>query len=204
MKPLRKFFELIKTKIFDRFSILVVGLVIYAYYLFTSLPMITHRQSGRGFLEYVFQFDSLIILWVLAFVWFQMQKYRQKHKEEEKEKEKIIQAYERQRIEVDVVDEITTVLNDAVNNPLAIISLSSSSIREKFAADRDILDYLDRIDGALKRIADIINDFKAHQITKIVKARKSEPAGHMSPDKTPPAGDRFVQSAHAFSALPPV
>ena len=153
--------------------ILVAAFVIYSYYLLTSIDIITHPGQKAGLLGYIFQFDTLIVLWILAAVVVQLQKYRRKLKEEEDFKKSIIQEHEREKVQLRLLDEITRDLNDTINNPLAIISVSTDSLREKFSSDKEVADYLDRIEAAMKRIREVIGDFKVYQTMKIVQSKPS-------------------------------
>jgi signal transduction histidine kinase len=158
---------------FEKNSILVAAFVIYSYYLLTSIDIITHPDQKAGLIGYIFQFDTLIVLWILAAVVVQLQKYRRKLKEEEEFKKSIIQEHAQERVQLRLLDEITRDLNDTVNNPLSIISVSADSLREKFSNDNDkeVADYLDRIEAAMKRIREVIGDFKAYQTKKIVQSK---------------------------------
>jgi signal transduction histidine kinase len=157
----------------EKNSILVAAFVIYSYYLLTSIDIITHPGQKAGLLGYIFQFDTLIVLWILAAVVVQLQKYRRKLKEEEDFKKSIIQEHEREKVQLRLLDEITRDLNDTVNNPLAIISVSTGSLREKFSNDKEVAGYLNRIEGAMNRIREVIGDFKTYQTKKIVQSKPS-------------------------------
>ena len=67
----------------DKYSILVAAIVIYGYYLITSIDLIKNNGGQKGFLDYLLQFDSLILLWVIGVVFIQLQKYRKQRKEED-------------------------------------------------------------------------------------------------------------------------
>jgi len=153
----------------NKYSILVAAVVIYGYYLITSIDLIKNNGGQKGFLEYLLQFDSLILLWVIAAVFLQLQKYRKQRKEEDDYRRKIQSEFERQRMHLQVLDEVTALLQDNVNNPLAVISVTSHSIRRRFEGDDEILAWLDRIDASLQRIHATINDIKAYQTQKIVE-----------------------------------
>ena len=159
--PIRAFLE--------KYFILVAAVVIYGYYLLTSINLMEHGSSKKGFLDYVLQFDSLILMWVIAAVFIQLQKYRKERKDEEVYRQKIQMEFERQRIHLQLLDEITALLQDNVNNPLAVISITSHTIRRKFENDDEILGWLDRIDASLQRVHATINDIKAYQTQKIVQ-----------------------------------
>jgi signal transduction histidine kinase len=153
----------------DRYSIIVAAVVIYGYYLLTSIDLLQTPTQKRGFLDYFLQFDSLILLWIIAVVVIQLQKYRKERKEEEEYRRKIELEFERQRIHLQLLDEITTLLQDNVNNPLAIISITTHTIRRKFETDDEMVQWLDRIDGSMQKIHATINDIKAYQTQKIVQ-----------------------------------
>ncbi len=153
----------------EKYFILVAAVVIYGYYLLTSINLMEHSTTKRGFLDYVLQFDSLILMWVIAAVFIQLQKYRREKKNEESYRVKVQSEFERQRIHLQLLDEITALLQDNVNNPLAVISITSHTIRRKFENDDEILGWLDRIDASLQRVHATINDIKAYQTQKIVQ-----------------------------------
>ncbi|HCV43102.1 MAG TPA: hypothetical protein DGH68_06430 [Bacteroidetes bacterium] len=153
----------------EKYFILVAAVVIYSYYLLTSINLIENSSTKRGFLDYLLQFDSLILMWVIAAVFIQLQKYRREKKEEQDYRQKIQFEFDRQRIHLQLLDEITSLLQDNVNNPLAVISITSHTIRRKFENDDEILGWLDRIDASLQRVHATINDIKAYQTQKIVK-----------------------------------
>lgn len=153
----------------EKYSILVAAVVIYGYYLLTSIDLMENSATKKGFLDYLLQFDSLILMWVIAAVFIRLQKYRKEKKEEETYRSKIQSEFERQRIHLQLLDEITALLQDNVNNPLAVISITSHTIRRKFENDDEILGWLDRIDSSLQRVHATINDIKAYQTQKIVQ-----------------------------------
>jgi signal transduction histidine kinase len=154
----------------EKYSIVVAGAVIYGYYLLTSLDLFERSSTKKGFLDYLLQFDSLILLWIIAAVLIQLQRYRKQQREEKEYRRKIQLEFEKQRIHLQLLDEITTLLQDNVNNPLAMISTTSHSIRKKFPHDEAIMAYLDRIDSSLQRIHATISDIKAFQNEKLVES----------------------------------
>lgn len=167
----------------DRYTIIVAAVVIYGVYLLTSIDLLQSPSEKKTFLDYVLQFDSLILLWIIAVVVIQLQKYRRERKEEEEYRRKVELEFERQRIHLQLLDEITTLLQDNVNNPLAIISITTHTIRRKFDHDEEMVQWLDRIDGSMQKIHSTINDIKAYQTQKIVQNASLPP----SPRKHVPA-----------------
>lgn len=156
------------TAFFDKYSILVAGGVIYGYYLLTSVDLLQQGGGKKGFLDYLLQFDSLILLWIIAAVLIQLQRYRKEQREEREYRRRIQLEFEKQRIHLQLLDEITTLLQDNVNNPLAQISITSHNIRKNNPGDDEIMSYLDRIDSSLQRIHATINDIKAFQNQRLL------------------------------------
>jgi signal transduction histidine kinase len=157
------------TGFLDKYSILVAAGVIYGYYLITSVDLLKKGGTHTSFLDYLLQFDSLILLWIIAAVLIQLQRYRKQQREERDYRRKIQLEFEKQRIHLQLLDEITTLLQDNVNNPLAQISITSHNIRKRFPADEEIMSYLDKIDSSLQRIHATINDIKAFQSQNLVE-----------------------------------
>lgn len=154
------------SKMFDRHGILLGGILIFAYYLWSTLDWFKTSHLQRSFEEYFFQFDSVIMLWLLLFVGSKLHAHRKAERERGR---RAILENERQTMRLELLDEVTTLLTDSVNNPLAIISLSASSIRERFGSDAEIIQTLDRIEGALKNLRDLLADFHRYQTKKILK-----------------------------------
>lgn len=149
--------------------VIVSGIVIYGYYLLTTLDLFEHHTVKKTFVEYLLQFDSLFLLWLLAVVTVQLQKYRQHKREEEEYRKQIEREFDRQRLHLQILDEITALLQENVNNPLAVISITAHNIRRRFETDDEIANWLDRIDVSLKRIHAIVDDVKSFQTQKIVQ-----------------------------------
>jgi signal transduction histidine kinase len=152
----------------DKYSIIVSGVVIYLYFLLSSFDMLRSRDATRGALDFILQFDSLILMWVIAVVVIQLQKYRKQVREQEEYRQKVQLAYDRQRTKLQVLDDITSLLQDNINNPLAIISVSSQNLQRKYEQDTETAGWLDRIDSALQRVHTTINDIKAYKAQEIV------------------------------------
>jgi signal transduction histidine kinase len=152
----------------DKYSIIVSGVVIYLYFLLSSYNFLRSRESTTSFFDFILQFDSMILLWVIAVVVIQLQRYRKQTREQEEYRQKVQLEFDRQRTKLQVVDEITSLLQDNINNPLAIISVSSQNLHRKHEGDSETVGWLDRIDTSLQRVHTTINDIKAYQTQKIV------------------------------------
>jgi signal transduction histidine kinase len=156
--------------VLDRYPVVIAALVIYLYYLLTSFNLFQHNTKPRNFVDYVMQFDSLIFMWIAAAALLQLQKFRKEHKNEENRRREMERIFDRQQIYTSLVKDITMLLQDNVNNPLAIISLTTQEIRRRFEQDTEILHWLDRIDGAMQRIHNTIRDLQAYEAQKLMES----------------------------------
>ena len=159
-------------KTFDRYPVIVAALVIYLYYLLTSFNLFQHKGEKDSFLDYIIQFDSLFFLWIAAAALLQVQKLRRSYKKEEEHRHNIERILDRQQIYSQLVNEITALLQDNVNNPLAVISVTTQEMRKKFEHDDEIVRWLDRIDGAMQRIHHTIGGIHAYETQKMIDSSK--------------------------------
>ena len=169
---MKKVFEFLWIKfrfLLDRYPVLIAAIAIYFYYLMTSVNLFRHHSESRSFVDYIMQFDSLFFMWIAAAALLQLQKFRREHKEEESQRRDMERLLDRQQIYSLLVKDITMLLQDNVNNPLAIISLTTQEIRRKFEHDTEILRWLDRIDGAMQRIHNTIRDLQAYEAQKLME-----------------------------------
>lgn len=87
---------------------------------------------------------------------------------EEENRRSMERLIDRQEIYSGLLKDIMMLLQDNVNNPLAIISTTTQEIRRKFNNDAEILRWLDRIDGAMTRIHHTIRDLEAYEARKLL------------------------------------
>ncbi|HTK80759.1 MAG TPA: hypothetical protein VL633_00555 [Bacteroidota bacterium] len=166
---MKKVWGVCKT-IFDRYPVVIAALVIGVYYILAEFNLFQHKTEQRNFLDYLMQFDSLIFLWIAAAALLQIQKLRKAHKRDEEQKRTMERVLDRQQIYNTLVNDITALLQDNVNNPLAVISVTTQEMRRKFERDNEILRWLDRIDGAMQRIHHTIRDLQAYESQKLIES----------------------------------
>ncbi|MDI6767270.1 MAG: hypothetical protein QME52_10655 [Bacteroidota bacterium] len=154
----------------EKYPVVIAAIVIYLYYLLTSISLFRRPEVNKTFLDYLMEFDSLFFLWLAAAALLQVQKIRKAYKKEEEQRRSIERAFDRQQIYSTLVSDITMLLQDSVNNPLAIISVTTQEIRRRFETDKDIIRYLDRIDGAMKRIHNTIRDIQSYEAQKLIES----------------------------------
>ncbi len=155
--------------LFEKYPIVIAALIIYLYYLLTSYNFFAHYKEKQTFLDYLMQFDSLIFLWLAIAAYFQLRKIKKDRISEAIKRMEVEKQLEVQKIHAKVINEITELLQDSVNNPLAVISLGTKEIRKKFEADPEIIAWLDRIDSAMKKIHNTIRDIQLYETQKILE-----------------------------------
>lgn len=170
-------------KIVERYPVIISGIVIYFYYLLASVNYFVHAKEKTTFLDYMLQFDSLLWMWLAAAAWLQVQRYRQRQMEETAQKKMYEFEIQLQQVQNDLLNDITHVLQDSINNPLAIISLKTQEIRRKFEADAELMQLLETIERAMKRIEQTIRDLKGYEAQKMMKAT-AERFGKMQSSQT--------------------
>lgn len=156
----------------EKYPVILAAIVIYAYYLLTSFNFFTHHDEKQTLLDYVMQFDSLFFLWLAAAAFLQLQKMRKSNEKEQDQRRNMERVLDRQQIYGTLIKDITMLLQDNVNNPLAIISVTTQEIRRRFDSDKEILRWLDRIDGAMQRIHNTIRDLQAYEAQKLLESTK--------------------------------
>lgn len=163
-------------RLIEHYPVLIAGIVIYLYYLLTSINFFSHSHAHESFFDYFMQFDSLIFLWLAAAAFIQVQRFRKSYKGEQEQRRKMERVLDRQAIYSQLATDITMLLQDNVNNPLAIIAVTTQEIRRRFQQDTEILRWLDRIDGAMQRIHNTIRDLQAYETQKMIDASTVEMA----------------------------
>lgn len=160
-----------KTKsLVERYPAVIAAVIIYLYYLLTSMNLFHHSREHHSILDYVMEFDSLFFLWLAAAALLHVQKILRAYRREEDQRRKIERVLDRQQMYNTLVKDITMLLQDNVNNPLAIISVTTQEIRRRFEKDSEIIRWLDRIDGAMKRIHNTIRDLQAYEAQKLIES----------------------------------
>lgn len=152
----------------DKYSILVSALVIYSYFLFTSIDLMEHARTKKGLLDFVLQFDSLLLMWVIAFVVVQMQKYRKLLNDRDSSQKQVQIEMERQRSHLRLLDEVTLLLQESISKPMNVVSKTTQNLRKKFMEDHEARSWVDHIDFAMARVSASVNDIKAYETQKIV------------------------------------
>jgi signal transduction histidine kinase len=158
--PVRNFVE--------KYPIVVAAVVIYLYYLTMSVDFFKHRAEKHSLLDYILEFDSLFFLWVAIAAILQMYTMRRAHKKDAEARRDMERALDRQQIRKQLVDDFTLLLQDHVNNPLAVISMSSQEMRRKYEGDIETSRNLERIESAVYRITSTMRDLQLYEAQKVI------------------------------------
>lgn len=157
-------------KFVEKYPVLVAAIIIYLYYLLTSVSFFSQETKKYSILDYIMEFDSLFFLWLAAAALLQVQRVRREYKQEEEKRRKVERVLDRQQIYNTLIKDVTMLLQDNVNNPLAVIAVTTQEIRKRFETDQEIVRWLDRIDGAMKRIHNTIRDLQSYEAQKLIES----------------------------------
>ena len=156
----------------ERYPVIVAAIVIYLFADVLIFNVFRHSGETRSLLDYAVELGSLLFLFLAAAAFIQLQKLRKEHKEEEARTHRMERVLDRQQIYSQLVNDITLLLQDNVNNPLAVIAVTTQEIRRRFEKDTEILRWLDRIDGAMQRIHHTIRDIQSYEAQKLMDSSK--------------------------------
>ena len=155
--------------------IMIIAVGILGYYLATAFDLFMKSGKTRlSPLDFILQFDSLIWMWIAAFVFVKLQKTKEKFFGEQKEKLVMQHQLEKSKIASTILKQITRQLQDTINNPLAIIGVMTEDIRKRFLAEPEVMRRLDQIDASLQRIHNAIKDIATYQTTQVLEALQSD------------------------------
>ncbi len=164
----------------EKHMIVAGALVIYGYYLVLTLDLFHHQEKKTELLSLFLQFDSLLLMWGVIFVFVQLQKIRKERKEGEHQQRTLLHHFQEQQLQLDSLDDISGMLNDRINNPLSVISMSAGSLRGKSLRGGTLDEEVEKIEGALKRVQEVMMGIEAYHTKKILKLSR-----HMLQDEDP-------------------
>lgn len=153
-----------------KYPAVLAGIIIYIYYLITSFNFFQTAREKQTLIDYIMQFDSLFFLWIVAAAFLHIDKMRQRKNQEFERLRQIERAVERQKISEELINDIMTLLQDNLNNPLAVISVTSQEIRRKFENDKEINLLLKQIESSIQRIHNTIRDIQVYEVQKLSKS----------------------------------
>jgi len=156
----------------SEYPAIVAAIIIYGYYLFTTISFFQKPDTtDLGFVDFIFQFDSLIFLWLIAYLFIKSQQVSRKYNEQKQATSVLVTEAEKSRIASNVLNEVVKQLQDRINNPLTIIATHSDYIRKKVNSngDQEINRKLDVIDISLQRVHHAIQDVASYKSNSILE-----------------------------------
>jgi uncharacterized protein (UPF0297 family) len=151
-----------------KYPVVVAALIIYGYYLVTTLNLFQKSEmTEMGFIDFIFQYDSLIFLWIIAYIFIRSENFRQENIKNKQTMQFYLTETEKSKIASSIVSRVVRQLEDRVNNPLTVIAGYTDDIRNKVSGDNELEKKLDQIDSLLQRIHSSIKDISIYQ-TQII------------------------------------
>jgi hypothetical protein len=154
----------------SRYPIVFSVLGIYGYYLFTTLNFFKKSEvSHFTLLDFIFQYDSLFWMWLVVYVVSRAQSMKQKYEADEANRRQILTEVEKSAVASAVLASVIRLLQDAINNPLAIIGSTMEELRKHSSSDTQSIRQFDQIDASLQRIHNAIKDVEVYESTQLLQ-----------------------------------
>lgn len=116
------------------------AVIIYLYYLFTTLDLFKRVKEGIvSFSDIFTHFDSLLWIWGLSYLFVKLINLKEQRHREEKMRIEQIKQYETQIAKLKALKDFTFSLRDLIYNPLTIIMSASARIERRFPFDNETL-----------------------------------------------------------------
>jgi signal transduction histidine kinase len=146
----------------------VVG--IYGYYLFTTVNFFKKSEvTHLTLIDFIFQYDSLIWMWLVVYVVSRAQAVKQKYEADVVKKNTLLSEVEKSAVASSVLQSVIRHLQDTINNPLAIISSMTEELRKHSSSDPHMSRQFDQIEESLHRIHNAIKDVEVYESTQLLQ-----------------------------------
>ncbi|MGA7160305.1 MAG: hypothetical protein WBZ48_04845 [Bacteroidota bacterium] len=154
----------------NKYPIVFSVLGIYAYYLFTTLNFFRKSAVAHmSIFDFVLQYDSLIWMWLVVYVVSRAQTMKQKYETDESNKRQILSEVEKSSVASIVLHNVIRLLQDTINNPLAIIGSTIDEIRKQNSSNPSLSRQFDQIEASLHRIHNAIKDVEVYESTALLE-----------------------------------
>lgn len=152
------------------------ALVIYLYYLFTTLDLFKKLKEGiLSFSDIFTHFDALLWIWGLSYLFVKLVTLQEQRHKEEKLRLDQIRQYETQVEKLKALKDFTFSLRDLIYNPLAIIMSASARIERRFPYDNETLKDIKAIEQGCRRIEKLLMEAKEFEERLIIEEENPEP-----------------------------
>ena len=153
-----------------RYPLVFSVLGIYAYYLFTTLNFFKKSEVAHLSLsDFILQYDSLIWMWLVVYLVSRSQIMKQKYESDDATKKRILSDVEKSSVASVVLHNVILLLQDAINNPLAIIGSTAEEIRKRSPSDPYLSRQFEQINASLQRIHNAIKDVQVYESTELLE-----------------------------------
>ena len=154
----------------SKYPIVFSVLGLYGYYLFTTLEFFKKSEVGHlSLIDFIFQYDSLIWMWLVVYVVSRAQSLKQKYESAASNKTNIVAEVEKSAIASAVLRNVIHLLQDTINNPLAIIANTAEEVRRQIPSDSHLNRQFDLIESSLQRIHNAIKDVEVYESTQLLE-----------------------------------
>ena len=154
----------------NKYPLVFSVLGIYGYYLFTTLNFFKKSEvTHLTLLDFVFQYDSLIWMWLVVYVVSRAQALKQKYESDAVNKNNLLSEVEKTAVASSVLQSVIRHLQDTINNPLAIISSMTDELRRQNSSDPHVSHKIDQIEESLHRIHNAIKDVEVYESTQLLE-----------------------------------
>ena len=154
----------------SKYPIVFSVLGIYGYYLFTTLDFFKKSEvTHLTLIDFIFQYDSLIWMWLVVYVVSRSQALKQKYESAASNKTNIVTEVEKSAIASAVLQNVIHLLQDTINNPLAIIANTAEEVRKQVPSDSHLNRQFDLIESSLQRIHNAIKDVEVYESTRLLE-----------------------------------
>jgi hypothetical protein len=154
----------------NKYPLVFSVLGIYGYYLFTTLNFFKKSEvTHLTLLDFVLQYDSLIWMWLVVYVVSRAQALKQKYESDAVNKNHLLSEVEKSAVASSVLQSVIRHLQDAINNPLAIIGSMTEELRKHNSSDPHVSRQFDQIEESLHRIHNAIKDVEVYESTQLLE-----------------------------------
>ncbi len=158
-----------------RHPALFSAVIIYLYYLFTTLDLFKRVKQGIVSISDIFtHFDSLLWIWGLSYLFVKLVNLQEQRHKEEKQRLEMIKQYETQIAKLKALKDFTFSLRDLIYNPLTIIMSASARIERRFPYDGETLRDVRAIEQGCRRIEKLLMEVKEFEEKLVIGEETGE------------------------------
>jgi exonuclease V gamma subunit len=120
-------------------------------------------------MDFILQYDSLFWMWLVVYIVSRAQSMKQKYEADDSGRKQFLSEVEKSAVASKVLRNVIRLLQDTINNPLAIIVSTMEDMRKQYSSDPQSSRQFDQIDESLKRIHNAIKDVEVYESTFLLE-----------------------------------